>query len=84
MLEWDSTGVGDGGWHSATRVRAIEKTPGWQHALMQDPADENAFVINPVEDDMFLVLDPTVSGPEMIAGATHLRQRGKLPEAMFQ
>jgi hypothetical protein len=51
---------------------------------MQDPANENALVINPVEDDMFLMLDPPVSGPDAITWAPHLRQRRKPPEALLQ
>jgi hypothetical protein len=51
---------------------------------MQDPAYENALVINPVKDDMFLALDPPVPGPDAIARAAHLRQRGESPEAFLQ
>jgi hypothetical protein len=51
---------------------------------MQDPANKKALAINPVKDDMFLVLDPPVSWPDAIAWAAHLRQRGKPLEAFVQ
>jgi hypothetical protein len=66
------------------RVRAVEETAGWQHAVMQDPTDKNALAINPIKDDMFLVLDPPVSGQDAITGATDLRQGGKPREALLQ
>jgi hypothetical protein len=51
---------------------------------MQYPADENALVIYPVKDDMLLVLDPPVSGPDAITRAAYLRRGGKPPKAFLQ
>lgn len=66
------------------RLRPVEETAGGQHAVMQYPADENALVIYPVKDDMFLALDPPVSAPDPITRAAHLRRGGKPPKALFQ
>jgi hypothetical protein len=58
--------------------------PAGKHSLVQDSADEDAVVVLPIKDDVLLVLDTAVSGPNPIARAANSRSLDEPIEAGFQ
>jgi len=44
-----------------------------QHSVVQDAADEDAFLIYSIDDNVLFPLDAPVPGSDLIARAAHLR-----------
>ena len=55
-----------------------------QHALVQDSADEDSIGIRPVDDNVFPLLDPSVSPPDLMARAPHPRSSNQPFEAIVK
>ena len=51
---------------------------------MENAPYENAFIIDSIENDMFLMLESAVSLPDVVAGATNSRRCGKQIKTIFK
>ena len=51
---------------------------------MQDAADEDAAILNAVENDVFFVLETAVSFADAVAGVAEFRRSGELMEGCFE
>jgi hypothetical protein len=65
-------------------LNILDDVPSGEHTLMQDAADEDAFFVRSINDDMAFVLNPAISSPNPVARPPDARGSGQLPKAAFQ